>query len=180
MHLLFVDESGTPPKRADIISRPYFVIAGIAMPESIWRPLAEEFQALKQHKKYRIVGEIKWRHFGELSKEKVNNVSHLNATERFEFRKDLFSLITSRSDIKLLACVSHAPSAYANSYVGNEEDLYEFTYKAITERFQYLLQEAGSQVNPALGVIISDHRGRKQDERLIRHHQKLIFDRTYD
>jgi hypothetical protein len=174
MHLLFIDESGTPPKPTSTQTQPHFVIAGLAMPAISWKALSEDFKSLKNDERYRIVGEIKWRHFGERNKEAINNVSHLNMEQRFNFRSDMFKLITKRAELKIIACISHAPTAYTKSYIKDEEDLYEYTYKPVTERFQYLLQEVGPNKHTECGIIISDHRGRKQDERLRKHHQKLV------
>jgi hypothetical protein len=172
MHLFFVDESGTPPKPTNSQSWPHFVIAGLVMPATDWKGLADEFQSLKRKQNYRVSGEIKWRHFGERSADKENNVSHLTAEEKFSFRKEMFELVTKRESMKIISCVSHAPTAYGTGYVKDEEDLYEFTYKPITERFQYFLQGIGAN---EFGMIVSDHRGRKQDDRLRKHHNKLIY-----
>jgi Protein of unknown function (DUF3800) len=175
MQMFFIDESGTPPKPTASPSHPHFVIAGVVIPSDKWKSLSDELMNLKQSTPYRVQGEIKWRHFGERNTEKINNVTHLTTQQKFDFRRDMFGIITKTDYCKIMGCVSHAPSAYKTSYVTNEEDLYEYTYKPVTERFQYYLQGLSSLSGNNMGIIISDHRGRKQDELLRRHHQKLIF-----
>jgi hypothetical protein len=53
--------------------------------------------------------------------------------------------------------------------------LYQQSYKILTERFQYFLQDlertSGQRVN---GLIICDHRNQHEDERLRALHQKLV------
>jgi len=40
MHILFADESGTPPHPGQTTQR-YFVIGGIIVPESVWHRLRD-------------------------------------------------------------------------------------------------------------------------------------------
>ena len=60
MHILFVDEFGTPPEADKAASQPFFVLGGIVIPEDIWAKLAADLARLKAH--YGIEGEIKWRY----------------------------------------------------------------------------------------------------------------------
>lgn len=60
MHLLFVDESGTPPK-PDKPEKGYFVIAGLVIPEDRWTGINNKLVGLKRASAYR--GEVKWRFF---------------------------------------------------------------------------------------------------------------------
>lgn len=53
--------------------------------------------------------------------------------------------------------------------------MYHATYKPVTERFQYYLQDLSRTVGrPEYGIIVADHRGAQEDKRLRSHHQKLI------
>jgi hypothetical protein len=174
MHILFVDESGTPPKPTAPNPKPYFIIAGVAMPTNSWPSLSAALVSLKAEAKFRVRGEIKWRFFGEQNPEAVNSVSHLSKEDRNEFRRRFFHLLIDRPEIKVMACVASVKAAYATSYVNTEDDLYEYTYKPVSERFQYQLQELPALDQRQLGLIVCDHRGRKQDERLRNHHHKLM------
>lgn len=175
MHLCFIDESGSAPTSAKSQTR-YFVIAGLIIPEAQWHGIAEEFQVLKDNTRYRVRGEIKWRYFGAQNNDPKNTVQHLSQTLRDRFRAELFNIIVRRNSVKIIACVASAPACYKTAYIHNADDLYEYTYKAVTERFQYFLQDIGREGGSRkLGMIIADQRDKKQDERLKRHHQKLLF-----
>ena len=55
------------------------------------------------------------------------------------------------------------------------DDIYELTYKGVTERFQYFLQDTSKEVaTHQFGMIIADHRMHVNDERLRAHHHGLI------
>lgn len=174
MHLFFIDESGTPPKPTAPNPRPYFVIAGVAIPGDSWHSLSEDLRNLKNDTRFQISGEIKWRFFGEQNPEKHNSLSHLSQETRNEFRSEFFSLIVRRPEIKIIACVTSVAAAYETSYVNSDDDIYEYTYKPISERFQYYLQEVSTKDDKSLGLMICDHRGRNQDERLRAHHLRLL------
>jgi hypothetical protein len=60
MHILFVDESGTPPKPGKQYPR-YFVVGGIIIPENVWHRIRDAMLGLKT--RLRIRGELKWRYF---------------------------------------------------------------------------------------------------------------------
>jgi hypothetical protein len=61
MQMLFVDESGTPPKPDKIANAPFFVLGGCIIPENYWHQVKSDFDHLK--KRFNIVGEVKWRYF---------------------------------------------------------------------------------------------------------------------
>jgi hypothetical protein len=104
-------------------------------------------------------------------------VSHLTTELKDEFRENLFKIITKRKSVKITACVAYAKNAYAKAYIKDEEDLYFHTYKPVTERFQYFLQDIGREVGTTqLGIIVADHRGKKQDDSLRSSHQRIIED----
>jgi hypothetical protein len=175
MQICFVDESGTPPKKGKVNPRPYFAIAGLFMPMAQWHSVADALIRLKQDPKFRVRGEIKWRYFAAENNDSKNTVSHLSQAVRSEFRLRLFQILKARNSIRIVACVCSVRHAYQQSYVNDEHDLYGYTYKPITERFQYHLQDisrlAGS---PQCGIIVADHRGRDDDERVRRYHQMLM------
>lgn len=175
MHLCFIDESGTPPKPSKTDRVRYFVIAGVIMHETQWQGIAAEIKRLRSRLDFQVRGEIKWRYFGPENTDADNSVSHLSLEKRDEFRSELFSVITRRKSVKIVACVASTKSAYKTAYVNNQEDLYRYTYKPVSERFQYHLQDMSRSVGDTqLGIIVADHRGKQQDELLRKHHHGLI------
>lgn len=175
MHFCFIDESGTPPKRGSNKAYPYFVIAGVVMHESQWHPVAQEVRQLCAKPQYSITGEIKWRYFGSHNKENNNSVAHLDQAARDSFRQEYFGILTKRKSIKVIACIASATAAYKTAYVKSEEDLYHYTYKPVSERFQYHLQDLSRLVgDKQLGIVVADHRGRKQDDDFRADHLDLV------
>jgi hypothetical protein len=178
MHLCFVDESGSPPKNAKGKVK-YFVIAGLIIPEAQWRDIAAAFEELKQKPKYKVRGEIKWRFFGANNADPKNTVKHLDQAKRDEFRADLYSIITRRKSVKIVACVASIKACYKTGYITSADDLYEYTYKPVTERFQYFLQDLSRASGETMhGMMIADQRDKAQDDRLKRHHRKLLFSKA--
>lgn len=178
MYLCFIDESGTPPKPTAKQPRPYFVIAAVIMHEAQWHGVSDELKKLKAKPEFNIQGEVKWRYFGRDNDDPDNTAAHLNQEERDAFRKQFFEILVKRKSVRSLACVASVKAAYAQHYVNNEEDLYVYTYKCVTERFQYYLQDISRQVgDKQLGLIVADHRGKKQDD-LLRHKHHGLVDRA--
>lgn len=59
--------------------------------------------------------------------------------------------------------------------VNSQDDLYFKTYKPITERFQYLLQDiTRASGRDTFGLIVADHRGRGDDDSMRHRHERLI------
>jgi hypothetical protein len=175
MHLCFLDESGTPPKPSAAGKGRYFVIAGVIMHEAQWHGIATDLAALCKRPEYRVTGEIKWRYFFPKCTDPDNSVAHLSEEVRNEFRRKLFELITARKSVKIVACVTCVDAAYEQSYINTEEDLYTYTYKPVTERFQYYLQDVSRVVgDKQLGIVVADHRGRNQDDALRKKHAGLV------
>lgn len=172
MQILFVDESGTPPSSVKAGQR-YFVLGGVIIPEGVWHRVAAELDGIRR--RYRIDGEIKWRFFAPGNKDGDNSLAHLSPTERDTVRTEIFGILTARKAIKLLAVVTSVEAAFDLLSVNNADELYQLSYKPITERFQYFLQDmerdTGQSVN---GIIVCDHRGPKDDKRLQELHQKLL------
>lgn len=177
MHLCFVDESGHPPKPNRIGQRPHFVIAGLIMNEDQWAGVSNDLIALRAKPEYRVRGEIKWRYFGGHNDDKDNSVAHLDQSTRDRFRDELFAIITKRKSLKIIAGVCHCERAYEKSFVACPDDIYSYTYKTVSERFQYYLQDVsrivGSKQN---GIIVADSRGADQDKSLRKFHHDLVDD----
>jgi hypothetical protein len=175
MLLFFIDESGTPPKPERLTKVRYFVIAGLVIHENQWHGIAKELRQLRESPKFRVQGEIKWRYFGPENRDPDNSVAHLNQELRDEFRESLFEIITKRKSVRIIACATDTYEAFKTSYVSSDEDLYHYTYKAVSERFQYHLQDLSRAVGDKQhGVVIADHRGKKQDDNLRAQHHRLV------
>jgi hypothetical protein len=172
MYLLFVDESGTPPKpNQGAVS--YFVIAGVVIPEDRWIGMRDKLDGLKRASQYH--GEVKWRFFAPNNHDIENPMLGWDEAKRNLFRDRVFSIITETKSCKIIACVSEAPTAFDLGNVNSQDDLYLRTYKPVTERFQYLLQDITSASGrDSLGMIIADHRGRGDDDRLRLQHERLV------
>lgn len=178
MHLLFVDESGTPPKPGDEGMR-YFVIAGIVIPEDRWMGMRAKLVGLKRAEGYR--GEVKWRFFAPQNNDEANPMREWPAQQRNAFREKVFSIITATKSAKLIACIAECPTAFGLGNVNSQDDLYFRTYKPVTERFQYLLQDITRESGrDTMGLIVADHRGRGDDDRMRQQHERLVReDRQY-
>lgn len=172
MYLLFLDESGTPPKPDKAKGR-YLVIGSVIIPEGAWHAIAKEFRTIKSE--YKISAEIKWKYFGRHNIEKGNPISHLGEADREKLRAKIFRIITARKAIKIICCVTSIEAAYARPTITNQEDVYHLTYKGVTERFQYFLQDATRITGqPQYGMVISDHRMANDDAKLRARHHQLV------
>ncbi len=175
MYLCFIDESGTPPKPGQQGQPPYFVIGGVIVHEAQWHDIADELRALKARDEFNVRGEIKWRYFGPANNDGQSPVAHLDQEARSVFRKAFYNIIAKRKAVKIIACVASVEVAYAQDYCNSQEDLYQFTYKPVSERFQYFLQDMERTVgSKQLGIMVADHRGRTQDDALRYKHHRLI------
>ena len=102
MHILFVDESGSPPEQSKAALQPFFVLGGIVIPEDIWAKMAAYLARLKVH--YKINGEIKWRYFAPDKGGKAHALSHLSGVDRESLRTELYQIIGKyKSDDKRFA-----------------------------------------------------------------------------
>lgn len=172
MHLLFVDESGTPPKPENPGST-YFVIAGLVIPEDRWMGMREKLMGLKHAWGFR--GEVKWRFFAPNNIDKDNPMLGWEQHRKNEFRDNVFSIITSTKSCRIVACTSECETAYRLGNVNNQDDLYFRTYKPVTERFQYLLQDiTRASGRDTFGLIVADHRGKGDDDGMRLRHERLI------
>lgn len=121
-----------------------------------------------------MTGEIKWRYFFA-HKNKSTPLSCLSPEVKEQFRTDLFKIINQYKSIKIISVIADANQCYLRSHINGEDDLYWFAYKRLAERFQYYLQdlsrEAGGKMN---GIVVCDHRERRQDKRLQNMHYKMM------
>jgi hypothetical protein len=172
MYLLFVDESGNPPPPSRRDTK-YFVMSGAIVPEFVWHKLRDALLGMKIRRKIR--GELKWRFFAPGNEDPRNPLRGLGQTARDEIRTEIYEIITSLRSIRVLAAICSIETAYKMASVSDQQDIYNLTYKVLTERFQYFLQdverETGSREH---GMIISDHRGKDDDKKLRAHHQMLL------
>ncbi|MBV9882200.1 MAG: DUF3800 domain-containing protein [Sphingomonadaceae bacterium] len=175
MYLCFIDESQTPPKPGQQGRPPYFVIAGVIIHEAQWHDISSELKALKAKPEFNVRGEIKWRYLGPTNADPENPFLHLDQDARNRFREGLYAILTRRKAVKIICGVTSVAAAYALPYVNEAEDLYLYTYKGVSERFQYFLQDMERTVGSRqLGIMVADHRGKAQDERLRSRHHALV------
>jgi hypothetical protein len=173
LHIFFIDESGTPPK-PNVTTPKYFVVGGVIMPEGVWHRVRDLMLGMKL--RYKIRGEIKWRFFSPHNEEPKNPMRHMQHDARDAVRRELIKLIVAESSLRIIACVCSAASAYEMSSLQSQEDLYHGTYKPVTERFQYYLQDISrASGSRQFGIVVADHRNQQNDLRLRRHHQKLLY-----
>jgi len=174
MHLLFIDESGTPPEHNKVIEQPFFVLGGIVIPEDIWAKIAGDLARLKQL--YKIAGEIKWRYFApDRPGSKDHALSHLSALDKEDLRTRLYQIVSAYRSVRLICVVVNTEAAFKLAYIHNGDDLYWYAYKQLTERFQYYLQDLERTVGQKLnGIVVCDHRAPKDDARLRELHHKLM------
>jgi hypothetical protein len=175
MQILFIDESGTPPAPAKVQNDPWFVLGGVVIPDDFWHKAKTDLEIIK--KRHSVIGEIKWRFFAPQKPEaKPHSLSHLSAADKEKLRSDLYAILRKYKSIKTIAVVTDTAHAYRQSHINTPDDLYWYTYKQITERFQYYLQDisriSGQKIN---GIIVCDHRAPKDDQRLQELHSKLLL-----
>jgi hypothetical protein len=172
MHLCFVDESGTPAKPGRDHPK-FFVIAALILPEERWHGISAKLHGLKTRRAY--YGELKWRFFSPDNDDDENPMADWKQPDKNSFRKEVFSIITGDKSVRVVACVCEAKQAYRLPSVTEQEDIYFSTYKVVTERFQYFLQDVSrTSGHRTLGIIVADHRGKGDDERFRNQHQRLV------
>lgn len=164
MKFCFVDESGTPPNSPNP-SRPYFTLGAVIIDAKDWRTCHEKIHGYKVRR--RIFGELKWRYFSPHNGDSNNPLLDFDAQKRKELSLE-FARLIGGLPVQVIACVTDVAAAFAYPAVNNQQELYHFTYKPITERFQYCLQDHGD-----IGIIVADHRGRSDDKLFRAHHSSL-------
>ncbi len=172
MQILFLDESGTPPPPQKQRDR-YFVIGGLAIPDGMWHTVRNRVHGMKVRRK--LIGELKWRYFAESNRDKLNPMREMVQQERNEIRTELYEIICGTKSIRSMACVACIEAAYKMPSCTSAEDLYHFTYKPVSERFQYHLQDLTRAVGRTeTGIIVADHRAPAQDARFRVAHERLL------
>jgi hypothetical protein len=174
MQILFVDESGTPPPPEKQHDTPLFVLGGLVVPEDFWSKLAADLNRLKAS--FKIEVEIKWRYFAPAKPgAKPNSLSHLSGAQKEILRTKLYEAIRNYKSLRTICVVTHVPLAYKLPYIKTADDLYWYSYKQLTERFQYYLQDLERTVGQRVhGIVVCDHRAPKDDERLRELHHQLL------
>src|SRR4051794_28557329 len=99
MYILFIDESGTPPKAGRSDSR-YFVVGGVIIPEGTWHNLRDAVFGLKIRRKLR--GEFKWRYFAPGNTDDANPMRHLGQEDRDSIRTELYNIISSAPAVRTI------------------------------------------------------------------------------
>lgn len=172
MQILFIDESGNTSTINKISDPPIFVLGGVIIPDDFWHKIKFDLDLIR--KRHKIKGEIKWRYFAPNHK-KANSLSHLSGGEKEKLRQEMYAIINKYKSIRTICIITDVKKAYSLNYINNEDDLYWYFYKQITERFQYYLQDisriSGQKIN---GIIVCDHRAPKDDKRLQELHGNLL------
>jgi len=173
VHILFIDESGNAPHPGKKQNK-YFVIAGIIIPEERWHKCRDALNGLKIRRQ--IWGEIKWRYFAPGNIDTANPMKGMDSATRDSIRTEIYEkIICAEKSIKTIGCVTCIEAAYAKPSIKTRDDLYQYTYKPVSERFQYHLQDLTRQVGRSeLGIVVSDHRGQEDDKRFRAHHEELL------
>ena len=172
MQMLFLDESGTPPSPTKLRDR-YFVVGGLVIPDGVWGKVRDGLLGMKIRK--RIVGELKWRYFAPANDDEANPMRGMNQTQRNEIRTEMYQIICGAKSVKAMACVACIEASYEKVHVNSCDDLYHYTYKPLSERFQYHLQDISRAVGrPETGMIVADHRGAQPDARFRLAHESLM------
>ena len=164
MHFCFVDESGTPPSKPNP-DRPYFTLGAVIIRDSDWRAIANDVRGFCTSNRLR--GELKWRYFSPHNSSAENPMLGKSAGERKALSLE-FARIIAKSKVTIIACVTDIGAAFEYASVTNQQELYHFAYKPLSERFQYFLQD-----HKSLGITIADHRGRDNDRLFRAHHDNL-------
>jgi Protein of unknown function (DUF3800) len=124
----------------------------------------------------RLRGELKWRYFAPGNDDDANPMRKLDQTERDSIREEIYHIITSHKAVRSIVCVASVEAAFALPSIQTREDLYLGTYKPVSERFQYYLQDLSkSNKRTEYGIVVTDHRGIEDDHRFRLHHQKLLY-----
>ncbi len=172
MHILFLDESGTPPGAGSTRDK-YFVIGGLIIPDGQWHRVRDAVNGLKVRRQIR--GELKWRYFAPNNNDALNPMRAFSPEQRNEVRREVYRIICEVKSVKCLAYICCIDAAYEISSVQDRNDLYHFTYKPLSERFQYYLQDLSRTVGRMeTGIIVSDHRGARDDARFREAHERLL------
>jgi len=172
MQILFVDDSGDTSIRNNGEGQ-YFALGGVIIPEYQWHRIRDEVASIKKAKN--LDGELKWRYFSPENTDDENPMRLLKSEERNEIRTRIISIIRATKSVRIISCICSIEAIKRENSAVTFDDIYRETYKPITERFQYFLQdmsrETGRKEN---GIIVCDHRGPSDDRRLRELHASLL------
>lgn len=179
MQMMFVDESGTPPRKGAANPK-YFVLGGLIIPETIWHQVRDDLNQIKG--KYGVQGELKWRYFVPANMDPANPMSGLSKDQRDALRLEVFHMLSRYRSVRIIAVVVDGSRAYSEKkYVNSQDDLYWYAYKQLVERFQYYLQDIHKDTGlPANGIVVCDHRGSQDDSMLRSLHAHLVEDDVHN
>lgn len=170
--MLFVDESGTAPRPQDRQHK-YFVVGGIIIPETSWHRMRDGLMGLKVRRNVR--GEIKWRYFAPNNDDARNPLRNMSQQDRDALRVEIYQLIASETAVRTLACVGSREAGYALNNCNTQIDFYHATFKPVTERFEYHLNDIRKITGrKEYGIVVGDHRGAGDDKRLRGYHERLL------
>lgn len=175
-----MDESGNPALDTKAVSTQPCVIAGLAVPDGAWKPIDIRFRAIKAT--YKVTGELKWRDFGSPK----GPLAHLDTAGRNGLRREVYELITQRNAIRIMAVIGTPGEYVKHGWYRDEPDgFYRGALKALSERFQYFLQDmARETAAPQTGLLVCDARERRNDQRLVESMHSLMtggpYMATYD
>ena len=144
------------------------------VPEDFWSKLAADLRRLKLQ--FGITGEIKWRYFAPQKPGATSHsLSHLSVEQKETLRSKLYEAIRGFKSLRIICVVTNVAAAYRLPYISNADELYWYSYKQLTERFQYYFQDLARTVGERVhGIVVCDHRGPKDDERLRELHHQLL------
>jgi hypothetical protein len=177
MHILYVEECGAP-RRGPKLRNKYFAIGGLIVPDLIWHELRDKFSRTKE--RFGLGGELKWRYFLTANRSARNPMRAMNIAQRDNLLSEIYKLISSMRAVKAVACVSRLETAFQMPLIRGWNDLFYYTYKPVTERFQYFLQdESRTAVQRETGIVISGRRAGSFVDTLAGAHQRLLETRAY-
>ena len=98
----------------------------------------------------------------------------LDAASRDSIRSEIYKIMVNENVVSL-AAVCSTVAAYQMQSVTTQDDIYNLTYKVISERFQYFCGDLSSnRTGWSYGIMVADHRGAQDDKRLRKHHEMLV------
>jgi hypothetical protein len=153
--LLFLDESG----RLD--QDDLFALGGIAVQDSAWHLLRDQWQHVLHEHRWPLDREVKWHGIrnGSVPPALADDIFAMLTAAPFTAYATLLDLELGRRDFP--------------EFFGTDEDAYATALMFLTERFQMLLQRERD-----LGMIVVDSRFREDDARLRRFFEGLTDEGT--
>ena len=153
MHLLFIDESG------QLAERRFFAIGGVALRDSDWHEMRDQWQTTLAEHGWPVEKEVKWH--------------GIRTGEVPPALADAIVAALARSPLRCYVTLLNVELGLveAPDFFANDEETYATGLMFLAERFQLLL-EAEDDV----GMIVVDSRFREDDARL----RRFFADLTHD